>query len=91
MPRASDPDAPPLRAGALVAEGDLYALAKEAVTRSGRTLASIAEELGRPLTTISDAINRPSKNMTPVRLEIVRRLAGYDAEGPFYRLRRGGE
>jgi hypothetical protein len=81
-------DGPALRSGAVVAEAELAALAAEAVRRSGLTLTAVAERLGKALPSVSDAVNRPDKSLTALRISILQALAGYTAVGPLYRLQR---
>jgi hypothetical protein len=88
MSPPNDTAAPPLRSGALVTPDELTALAKQAVERSGRTLTSIAGELEKSVGYVHDALNRPDRNLTAFRLEILRLVAGYTADGPLFRLRR---
>ena len=84
-------DGPALRAGAVVSEPELAALARAAVERSGRAPSAIAKELGKSPGAISDALNRPERSLTALRLLILQHVAGYTADGPLFRLRRSDE
>jgi hypothetical protein len=84
-PRKPPPEGVTLRAGALVPEAQLAALAGAALDRGGLTSTAAAERLGVSLGTVSDAVNKPEKALTALRLRILA-LAGYGAEGPLYRI-----
>lgn len=88
------PEQIPLRAGVYFPERELAGLAAEAIRREaarrgdGLTLTAVAAELGKSVSSISDAVNQPDRPMTALRREIVTRYGGYDVEGPFFRLRK---
>jgi hypothetical protein len=85
MPRTRSPSSATLRAGALVTEPELAALAGAALDRAGIRSKDAAERLGVSLSSVSDAVNNPAKALTALRLRILA-LAGYGAEGPLYRI-----
>ena len=88
------PDTIPLRAGSYYEEEQLAALAADAIRREGErrpeglTLTQVAAEMGKSVSSVSDAVNRPKGSMTALRCEIIGRYGGYDVDGPLYRLRK---
>jgi hypothetical protein len=85
------PAVQPFRHGRSVEEGELAALAAKAVRDSGRSLTNIAAQLGKSLSSVSDAVNQPQRPMTALRREIIALLTPYRVEGPVYRLIRKGK
>ena len=86
-PRKPPPEGVTLRSGALVTEEELAGLASVALDRLGLQRAEVAQRLGVSSPSISDAVNRPEITLTVLRLRILA-LAGYEAEGPLYRLKK---
>ena len=90
MAPPSDPI--PLRAGPYFSERDLAGLALTAIRREGDrreggfTLTAAAAELGKSVTSVSDAVNQPERPMTALRREIISKFGGYSVDGPFFRL-----
>lgn len=78
---------PALRAGSY-SEADLADLARLAIEKGPGTLTAASKELGKSVSSISDAVNLPERSMTALRISIIERWGGYSVEGPMYRLKK---
>lgn len=67
-------------------EADLTNLALEAFEASGLTQQAAADQLGVSQPAIAQAINKPERNLTKLRIEIIEAFTCYRVKGPEYRL-----
>lgn len=85
---AKDSRSPPVLRAGYYTEAELADLARLAIQRGPGTLTAAAKELGKSVTSISDAVNEPTRPLTALRVQIIERWGGYAVDGPLYRLRR---
>lgn len=80
----------PLRSGRLVSEAELAEAADAALDAAGVSYSEAARRLGKNPSAVTMALD-PAKYPDrghAVRRAILRTFAGYDLDGPLYRLRR---
>ena len=77
-----------MKDGELILESELHQAAKAARQAAGLTQSKAAEELDVQQPTLAQAENEPERRLTKLRLRMIERYAGYEAEGPSYRLRK---
>jgi len=68
-------------------EADLAALAKKFRKESGKTKAEVGRKLGVTRPTMQDAEERPEKNLTKLRIRIIKSCSKHYVAGPFYFLK----
>ncbi len=67
-------------------EVDLAALAKNLREERGLTQEKAADLLGVSQPTLSQAENNADKNLTKLRIKMIREFGGIKIDGPFYKL-----
>ena len=81
---------PALRAGSLVTEAELAALADEALDRAGVSRSEAARRIDAKRAAVTmalDVAKYPDRGHS-VRRAILEAFAGYSVDGPLYRLRK---
>lgn len=72
----------------IIEESELVALAKEARSKTGKTRAKVARELGVARPTVVQAEEEPERGLYKLRKQIIERYSEYEVIGPVYLLRK---
>ena len=77
-----------MKDGQEITADELSQLAKQARTDAGLTQAEAAERMGVAQPTLAQAENEPQRSLRKLRRRMIFEFAGYELDGPFWRLRR---
>lgn len=72
----------------IIEESDLVSLAKDARSKTGKTRAQAARELGVARPTVVQAEEEPERGLHKLRIQIIERYSEYEVIGPVYLLRK---
>ena len=72
----------------IIQESDLTALAKEFRSKTGKTRAEVARELGVARPTVVQAEEEPERGLHKLRKQIIEKYSEYEVIGPVYLLRK---
>jgi DNA-binding XRE family transcriptional regulator len=72
----------------IIEQSELVALAKEARSKTGKTRAEVARELGVARPTVVQAEEEPERGLHKLRKQIIERYSEYEIIGPVYLLRK---
>jgi DNA-binding XRE family transcriptional regulator len=72
----------------IIQESDLAALAKEIRSKTGKTRAEVARELGVARPTVVQAEEEPERGLHKLRKQIIERYSEYEVIGPVYLVRK---